>query len=77
MWQLRFVRDKPILAGKGRDHAQSLWQAGPSWRRSGPPGERPATAPDVALSDDSPDTNQVPDTFEFCRKPRLISAEVP
>lgn len=44
-----------------------------------PAGERPATALDVciALSDESPETSEFPDAFEFCCKPSLVSAEVP
>ena len=44
-----------------------------------PAGERPATALDVciALSDESPETCEFPDTFEFCCEPSLVSTEVP
>jgi hypothetical protein len=44
-----------------------------------PAGERPATALDVciALSDESPETSEVPDAFEVCCKPSPVSAEVP
>jgi len=44
-----------------------------------PAGERPATVLDVciALSDESPQTSEFPDTFKFCCKPSLVSTEVP
>lgn len=44
-----------------------------------PAGERPATALDIciALSVESPETSEFPDTFEVCCKPSPVSAEVP